>query len=81
MTEQGSRQALRPSAGGMVSLSIMNEAARLKAKPGWSSEDRLAESLVKDDAFNILLMVHVIEGLYPVFLKTVVFGLARAFDA
>lgn len=57
MTEQGSRQALRPSAGGMLSLSIMDEVARLKAKPEWSSEDRLAVSLVKDDALNILLMV------------------------
>jgi hypothetical protein len=42
MTEQSSRQALRPSVGGMVSLNIMDEAARLKAKPEWSSEDRLA---------------------------------------
>lgn len=57
MTEQGSRQALRPSAGGMLSLSIMDEVARLKARPEWSSEDRLAVSLVKDDALNILLMV------------------------
>jgi len=57
MTEQGSRQALRPSAGGMLSLSIMDEVARLKAKPEWLSEDRLAVSLVKDDSLNILLMV------------------------
>jgi quercetin dioxygenase-like cupin family protein len=57
MTEQGRRQALRPSAGGMVSFHVMDEAARLKAKPEWSSEDRLAVSLVKDDALNILLMV------------------------
>lgn len=57
MTEQSSRQALRPSVGGMVSLNIMDEAARLKARPEWSSEDRLAVSLVKDDALNILLMV------------------------
>jgi len=41
----------------MLSLSIMDEVARLKAKPEWSSEDRLAVSLVKDDALNILLMV------------------------
>jgi len=57
MTEQGSRQALRPSVGGMVSLNIMDEAAHLKSKPEWSSENRLAVSLVKDDALNILLMV------------------------
>ena len=57
MTEQGSRQALRPSAGGMLSLSIMDEVARLKAKPEWLSENRLAVSLVKDDSLNILLMV------------------------
>jgi quercetin dioxygenase-like cupin family protein len=57
MTEQSSRQALRPSVGGMVWLNIMDEAARLKARPEWSSEDRLAVSLVKDDALNILLMV------------------------
>ena len=57
MPEQSSRQALRPSAGGMVSLNIMDEAARLKAKPEWSREDRLAVSLVKDDGLNILLML------------------------
>lgn len=57
MTEQRRRQALRPSVGGMVSLSITDEVTRLKAKPEWSSEDRLAISLVKDDALNILLMV------------------------
>ena len=57
MPEQSSRQALHPSAGGMVSLNIMDEAARLKAKPEWSWEDRLAVSLVKDDGLNILLML------------------------
>jgi quercetin dioxygenase-like cupin family protein len=57
MSEQVRRQALRPSVGGMVSLSIMDEVARLKEKPEWSSEDRLAVSLVKDDALNILLLV------------------------
>jgi quercetin dioxygenase-like cupin family protein len=31
--------------------------ARLKAKPEWPSVDRLAVSLIKDDALNILLMV------------------------
>lgn len=57
MTEHRSRQALRPSMGEMVSLNITDEVTRLKAKPEWSSEDRLAVSLVKDDALNILLMV------------------------
>jgi quercetin dioxygenase-like cupin family protein len=57
MSEQVRRQALRPSVGGMVSLRIMDEVARLKEKPEWSSEDRLAVSLVKDDALNILLLV------------------------
>ena len=57
MSERSSRQALRPSAGEMLSLDIMDEAARLKMKPEWSSVDRLAISLVKDDALNILLMV------------------------
>jgi quercetin dioxygenase-like cupin family protein len=57
MSEESARQALRPSAGEMLSLDIMDEAARLKAKPEWSSVNRLAVSLVKDDALNILLMV------------------------
>lgn len=57
MTERSNRQALRPSAGGMVSLNIMDEIAHLKAKPQWTAEDRLAVSLVKDDALNVLLMV------------------------
>jgi quercetin dioxygenase-like cupin family protein len=57
MTEHRSRQALRPSVGAMVSLNITDEVTRLKAKPEWSSEDRMAVSLVKDDALNILLMV------------------------
>lgn len=57
MSEETNRQALRPAPGGMLSLKIMDEAARLKAKPEWSSSDRLAVSLVKDEALNILLMV------------------------
>ena len=51
------KQALRPSAGAMVSITIADEIARLKGKPEWSSEDRLAVSLVKDGALNVLLMV------------------------
>jgi quercetin dioxygenase-like cupin family protein len=57
MSEESGRQALRPSPGEMLSLKIMDEVARLKAKPEWSSVNRLAVSLVKDDALNILLMV------------------------
>ena len=57
MTEQGSRQALRPSAGGMVSLNIADEIARLKGKPEWSTQDRQAVSLVKDEALNVMLML------------------------
>jgi hypothetical protein len=51
------RQALRPTAGEMISFNVMDEAALLKARPAWSSAARLAISLVKDDALNILLMV------------------------
>ena len=57
MSEEANRQPLRPAAGRMLSLKIMDEAARLKAKPEWSSASRLAVSLVKDDALNVLLML------------------------
>lgn len=57
MSEHTNRQALRPARGAMLSLKIVDEVARLKAKPEWRSLDRLAVSLVKDDALNILLMV------------------------
>lgn len=57
MNEERHGQALRPAVGGMLSINLMNETARLRAKPEWSSVDRLAVSLVKDDALNILLMV------------------------
>jgi quercetin dioxygenase-like cupin family protein len=57
MTEQSKRQALRPPAGGMVLFNISDEAVRLITKPQWSSEERAAVSLVKDDKLNILLMV------------------------
>lgn len=57
MSEEVNRQPLRPGAGRMLSLKVMDEAARLKAKPEWSSASRLAVSLVKDDALNILLML------------------------
>jgi quercetin dioxygenase-like cupin family protein len=57
MSEEGRKQALRPSAGGMLSLNVMDEIARLKARPEWLSGNRLAASLVKDDALNIALIV------------------------
>ena len=56
MSEEG-RQPLRPTSGEMLSVKILEEVARIKAKPDWSSASRLALSLVKDDALNILLMV------------------------
>src|SRR5690242_2759922 len=57
MSEEGNRQALRPLAGGMLTLKLMDEVARLKAKPEWSSANRVSASVVKDDALNILLML------------------------
>ena len=57
MSEEHNRQALRPHAGGLLSLNIMDEVKRLTAKPEWLSGDRQAVSLVKDDALNILLML------------------------
>lgn len=57
MTESITRQPLRPTAGAMLTLNPLEEAARLKTKPEWASLERLAVSLVKDDALNILLMV------------------------
>ncbi|MGH7781402.1 MAG: cupin domain-containing protein [Candidatus Binataceae bacterium] len=57
MTEYEDRQALRPGTGEMVTRTIADEARHLKAKPEWQAQDRLAISLVKDDALNVLLMV------------------------
>ena len=57
MSDDASAQALRPAPGGMLSLKVTDEIGRLKGKPEWSSADRLALSLVKDRALNILLMV------------------------
>lgn len=57
MSDGINRQALRPTAGEMISFKVMDEAARLKTRPEWSSATRLAISLVKDDALNVLLMV------------------------
>jgi len=58
MTEhEHNRQALRPAEGGMLTITIASEIARLKSGPEWMSGDRHAASLVKDDALNVLLMV------------------------
>lgn len=57
MNEEATRQPLRPGAGAMLSLKISDEVARLKAKPEWAAQDRVAASLVKDDALNVMLMV------------------------
>ncbi len=57
MTSEHSRQALRPSAGGMMTVKFADEIARLKSTDEWKSADRHALSLVKDDALNVLLMV------------------------
>lgn len=51
------RQALRPTEGGMLTIKIADEVARLKSGPEWISGDRHAVSLVKDDALNVMLMV------------------------
>jgi quercetin dioxygenase-like cupin family protein len=57
MTDEHSEQALRPTAGGMVTISTADEIVRLKSTPEWESGDRHAVSLVKNAALNILLMV------------------------
>ncbi len=56
MKEQ-ERQALRPSVGGMLVADLADEVAKLKARPEWATQNRLAVSLVKDEALNVLLMV------------------------
>ena len=57
MTDEHSKQALRPTAGGMVTISVADEIVRLKSIPEWESGDRHAVSLIKDAPLNILLMV------------------------
>jgi len=57
MTNEHSKQALRPAAGGMITVNIADEIAHLKDTAEWSSGDRHAVSLVKDAALNVLLMV------------------------
>jgi quercetin dioxygenase-like cupin family protein len=57
MTNDHSKEALRPAAGGMITVKIADEIARLKSTLEWNSRDRHAISLVKDAALNVLLMV------------------------
>lgn len=57
MTTEHKRQALRPAAGGMVTIKIADEIAHLRDAAEWTSGDRHAVSLVKDDALNVLLMI------------------------
>jgi quercetin dioxygenase-like cupin family protein len=57
MANQHSKQALRPTAGGMITISFTEEIARLKNAPEWESGDRHAASLIKDAPLSILLMV------------------------
>ena len=59
MTNEHSRGTLRPAAGGMITVKIADEIARLKGAAEWrsGSKDRHATSLVKDAALNVLLMV------------------------
>ncbi len=57
MTSEHNRQALRPTAGGMITVKLADEIARLKTSAEWKSADRHAVSLIKDDALNVLLMV------------------------
>lgn len=57
MTSEHGRQALRPAAGGMVTISVADEIAHLKDAAEWAAGDRHALSLVKNDALNVLLMI------------------------
>jgi len=57
MTNEHTRQTLRPVAGGMITAKLADEIARLKGAAEWKSGDRQAISLIKDAALNVLLMV------------------------
>ena len=57
MTNELSRQTLCPAAGGMITVKVADEIARLKGAAEWKSRDRHAISLIKDAALNVLLMV------------------------
>lgn len=55
--EKRSGEALRPSTGATLLVSLDNEIAQVKGRREWSSEDRHGVSLVKDGPLNLLLMV------------------------
>jgi quercetin dioxygenase-like cupin family protein len=57
MTSEQNKQALRPTAGGIIEISVANEIVRLKSTSEWTASDRHAVSLIKDAPLNILLMV------------------------
>jgi quercetin dioxygenase-like cupin family protein len=57
MTNEHTRQTLRPAVGGMITVKVADEIARLKGAAEWKSGDRHAISLIKDAALNVLLMV------------------------
>lgn len=57
MNEEDNPQAIRSPAGGMLTVNVADEIARLKTGPEWQSQDRHARSLVKDETLNVLLMV------------------------
>jgi len=57
MANEHSKQALRPAADGMITVSVAGEIARLKSTPEWESGGRHAVSLIKDAPLNILLMI------------------------
>jgi quercetin dioxygenase-like cupin family protein len=56
MMSEHNRQPLRPTAGGMITVKLSDEIARLRSAAEWKSADRHAISLIKDDALNVLLM-------------------------
>src|ERR1700746_3073286 len=57
MTSEQNRPALRPPAGGMITINVANEIAQLKSTPEWKFGDRHALSLVKNAPLSILLMI------------------------
>jgi hypothetical protein len=57
MAIERNTNALHPAAGGMVTISISNEIARLKESSDWKSWDRHAVTILKNRPLNVLLMV------------------------
>ena len=55
--QEATGRAFRPPRGGVASITIPDEVARLKAKLDSSSADREAVSLVKDYGLNVMLML------------------------